>query len=83
MTGFGAAIGKLIDQKIISNFDEVKDSIIPNLKSNNFNDGLEMLIQKLDEIRIKAKKIGNAQRFSSHLLFKTSLFKTFRRIFGY
>lgn len=62
MTGFGAAIGKLKDYGLVNDFKEVKDMI----KNIYFDEDIELslikLLENLDYIRLKSKKIGNAQR---------------------
>ncbi|PWK75892.1 hypothetical protein LX99_03625 [Mucilaginibacter oryzae] len=69
MTGFGSALGKLLDFKLI---DEVKDVIglINGLEDANITQDLDVLITKLDEVRSKAKKIGNDQRMYFHFFFR-------------
>jgi len=69
MTGFGSALGKLLDFKAIK---EVKDiiSLISQLKDENIHDDLNTLITKLDDIRLVAKKIGNDQRMYFHFFFR-------------
>ncbi len=69
MTGFGSAIGKLVDFDII---DEIKDTdlLLKDIKLNNLDETLNNLIAKLDEIRTIAKKIGNDQRMFFHFLFR-------------
>lgn len=61
LTGFGAAVGKLIDKNIIDNIAALKTEV----EQNNFVDvesGLNLLIIKMDVVRNNAKKIGNDQR---------------------
>lgn len=62
LSAFGAAAGKLKDFGIIDNFN----SLIPTIENIKFETdpyrGLIKLLRVLDEIRLKAKKIGNAQR---------------------
>ena len=61
LTGFGAAIGKIIDQKTIPNISFLQ-STIEERDFNNVQEGLDLLICKLDVVRNNAKKIGNDQR---------------------
>jgi len=62
LSAFGAAVGKLKDFNIIDNFG----SLAPIIKDIKFatdpEKGLNKLLRVLDGIRLKAKKIGNAQR---------------------
>lgn len=62
LSAFGAAVGKLKDFNIIDNFS----SLIPIIEKIKFetdpDKGLNKLLKVLDEVRLKAKKIGNAQR---------------------
>ena len=61
LTGFGAAVGKLIDKSIIENIAALKTEV----ELNDFDDvesGLNLLIIKMDIVRNNAKKIGNDQR---------------------
>lgn len=69
MTGFGSAVGKLIDLKAIKNFEEA-DRLIQQIKIENINDDLSNLIGKLDDLRSVAVKIGNDQRLFFHYLFR-------------
>ena len=71
LTGFGAAVGKLIDSELISGFDEVKSN---TSKVKNINDeSLIMMLENLDRIRLKSKKIGNAQRMYFQYIFRELL----------
>lgn len=61
LTGFGAAVGKLIDKGIIDKIVTLKTET----DQNDFEDltsGLDLLIIKLENVRNNAKKIGNDQR---------------------
>jgi hypothetical protein len=69
MTGFGSAVGKLIDFNIISNLHDLNTEI-PKINIGNPNETFENLILKLDKIRTVAKKIGNDQRMFFHFLFR-------------
>lgn len=69
MTGFGSAIGKLIDFESIHEFDEVKN-LIDKIIINNPDETFTSLLTKLDKIRNVAKKIGNDQRMFFHFLFR-------------
>jgi len=67
MTGYGSAIGKLIDFKDYNSLTEVTDIIS---LINSVDGGLDNLIIKLDKIRTVAKKIGNDQRMFFHFFFR-------------
>lgn len=66
LSGFGAAVGKLKDLKIIEGFETIKDNIDSVVVSHNqeltFNKAMTNLLIKLDSIKNEAKKIGVAQR---------------------
>lgn len=70
MTGFGSAVGKLIEIDAIKDFDELSTEIIPNIISNDIYNDLNLLITNLEFIRKKAKKIGNDQRLFFEFFFK-------------
>jgi hypothetical protein len=69
MTGFGSALGKLMDFGAIKNTSEVTE-MIGKLPSENIGDILNTLIIRLDSIRVVAKKIGNDQRMFFHFFFR-------------
>lgn len=69
MTGFGSALGKLMDFGAIKNTSEVAE-MIGKLPSENIGDILNTLIIRLDSIRVVAKKIGNDQRMFFHFFFR-------------
>lgn len=69
MTGFGSAIGKLIDFGVIDNINEVND-LIEKVDISVPDDTFKSLLSKLDKIRTIAKKIGNDQRMYFHFLFR-------------
>lgn len=65
LTGFGAAMGIMKDKGIIEDFDSL-DKIVRDIEENYTNDEegewfMEFL-KRMDMIKVKAKKIGNAQR---------------------
>ena len=66
LSGFGAAVGKLKDLKMIEGFETIKDNINSIVVSHNreltFNQAMTNLLKKLDSIKNEAKKIGVAQR---------------------
>lgn len=61
LTGFGAALGKLIDQNIYKNINEIKTRLETDALKD-VNDGLDLFLCKMDVVRRNAKKIGNDQR---------------------
>lgn len=61
LTGFGAAIGKLIDQRTYENIAAIYDRI-KDVNPSDVEEGLDLLISKMDVVRSNAKKIGNDQR---------------------
>lgn len=61
LTGYGAAIGKLIDFQDVKSFEDIS-SRIDSLVFPTPNDTLKDLLRVLDRVRDKAKKIGNDQR---------------------
>lgn len=67
MTGFGCAIGKLIDFSSIHAINDI-GGIIDSLQMNE--DMLNNLIFALDKVKSHAKKIGNDQRMYFFYLFK-------------
>lgn len=67
LTGFGAAIAELMSSGVIAGLNDI-DELIPRLVFGE-NDLLE-LNKYLDDIREKAKKIGNGQRIYFKLFFK-------------
>jgi hypothetical protein len=69
MTGYGSAIGKLIDFKSINEIEDVVE-LYQNIDFGNLNDTLNNYITKLDFIRRNAKKIGNDQRMFFHHFFR-------------
>lgn len=70
-TGFGAAIGRLKDFRLIDGFESVGKAI--NDLSYDDNDAqiaINNLILKLDDIRNRSKKIGNSQRMFFQYFFR-------------
>lgn len=65
LTGFGAAMGIMKDKGIIEDFDSL-EKIVKDIEDNYIDDKegewfMEFL-KRMDMIKVKAKKIGNAQR---------------------
>lgn len=69
LTGYGAAIGKLIDNKELNSVADIL-GLIPLIKKDNISDALDDLIINLDKVRTDAKKIGNDQRLFFHFYFR-------------
>ncbi len=74
LTGFGAAIGKLIDYKEYHSISAIQ-KLIQNSVLSEIEDGLDLLICKMDVVRNNAKKIGNDQRLFFFQFFKGLLSK--------
>ena len=75
LTGFGAAIGKLIDTgeiKCMGSFFE----IIEKIKSDTVEEGLNAILVDLDKVRQDARKIGNDQRLFFFFFFRKLLAET-------
>lgn len=68
MTGFGAAIGKMKDNGLIKDIDEI-DTMLENISCVNNEWFLEMLV-KFDKIKQSSKKIGNGQRMFIQYFFR-------------
>jgi len=70
LTGFGAAAGKLIDNKKINDFDDLKNKI-QNIKFNNdAKTDYSLLLKALSDVKKTANKIGNAQRMYFQYFFR-------------
>lgn len=69
ITGFGAAIGKLIDKKEVASLEQVR-SAITEIDTTRSIDEIGALLQRLEQIRLKSKKIGNSQRLYFHFFFR-------------
>jgi hypothetical protein len=69
MTGFGAAIGKLRDFKLIVGFEDL-NKITAELVISDIEGTFNNLLRKLDYIRQNSTKIGNAQRMFFQYLFR-------------
>jgi hypothetical protein len=68
LTGFGAAIGKLIDLGSIAGFSTIRQNV--DLISEISDDSLLTMLENLERIRTKSKKIGNAQRMYFQYIFR-------------
>ena len=74
MTGFGAAIARLLELNVYEDID----SIANELKSIHFTDaedGIIRLLEILNDLKNKSKKIGNSQRCLFYFFFKNLLDK--------
>ena len=69
MTGFGSALGKLLDFKAIKSVKDISD-LVKKLNIKDIDDDLNTLIIKLDKIRSAAKKIGTDQTLFFHCFFR-------------
>lgn len=74
MTGYGCAIAKLCDNRIITSFKDV-DGLIDSIKFSDIEEDIYLLLKYLDKVRRDAKKIGNDQRLFFNCFFK-SLFNS-------
>jgi len=70
ITGFGAAIGKLIDQESFNSFEDLNTIIDDVNFSNDPRETINELIRILDEISNWSKKIGNDQRMFFMFFFR-------------
>jgi hypothetical protein len=69
LTGFGAALGKLLDFHSITSINDLRSSI-DNLRMENVSEAMDRMMEILETIRRDAKKIGNDQRFFFYLFFR-------------
>ena len=71
LTGFGAAVGKLKDFKLISSIRELEE-IFNEFKINDEDkvNWMYQLLKKLDKIKDGSKKIGNSQRMFFQYFFR-------------
>lgn len=74
MSGFGAAVGKMIDFEMIKDFDDLV-VIIQDINIENPIDFLEEINNSLDWIKANTKKIGNAQRSYFQYFFRDLIHK--------
>ena len=70
MTGFGAAIGRLVDLGDLKSIEDVND-YVEKLKVSTVQDGLSLLLRDLSYVRDVAKKIGNDQRLYFRNFFRS------------
>ena len=74
MTGYAAALAKLIQNGVYDEIGAVSDGF-EQLDSDDVLDSIRDLLLCMDEIRRSAKKIGNAQRCYFYYFFKALLDK--------
>lgn len=75
LTGFGAALGKLIDTKEINGIKDLF-GIIESIAAETIKEGLNEMLIDLDKVRQDARKIGNDQRLYFFFFFRKLLAKT-------
>lgn len=74
LTGFGAAIGRLIDHGSINTISSSVDSI-PTMNHDSICEGLDQMMHDLEVVKTNAKKIGNDQRMYFFFFFRAFLDK--------
>jgi dsDNA-binding SOS-regulon protein len=74
MSGFGAAVGKLIDFEVVKDIDEVI-SVISKLEVSDVDEFLEEINNSLNWLKNNTSKIGNAQRTFFSFYFRDILNK--------
>lgn len=74
LTGFGAAIGKLIDLESVKTISSVVESI-PTMEHVSICEGLDQMMLDLEVVKSNAKKIGNDQRMYFFFFFRAFLDK--------
>ncbi|CAI1804502.1 GmrSD restriction endonuclease domain-containing protein [Serratia proteamaculans] len=76
LSGFGAAIGKMVDFNIISDFSDVNSTVGDlNLDKSEVSAFIEEINTSLNWLKMNAKKIGNAQRTYFTFFFRDLLNK--------
>ncbi|MDV7210200.1 hypothetical protein [Azotobacter beijerinckii] len=80
ITGFGAAIGALVEQEVLQGLPEM-ERLILQLEIHNHEQDLLYINKCLDEIKQEAKKIGDAQRIFFRYFFKALFDKTQDELF--
>lgn len=70
LTGFGAALGKLFNSKVITSFNQVREIINQISFENDSHESINELVRILDEISNWSKKIGNDQRMFFMFFFR-------------
>lgn len=69
MTGFGSAVGKLVDHGVINGFNDLTHQY-DKINLGDVDQSFNNYIQKLDLLGNMAKKIGNDQRMFFHYFFR-------------
>lgn len=69
MTGFGNAVSSLKSLEVINSFKDV-DAAIDKIDCRTVEEGLYKIVENLDSLREKAKKIGNDQRLYFYRFFR-------------
>lgn len=69
LTGFGSAIGRLVDVEAIESVGSLKETI-DDIKEGSIEGGLAEMLKYLSRVRDVAKKIGNDQRLYFNYFFK-------------
>jgi hypothetical protein len=80
LTGYGCALASLMDLSSIKSFNDI-EGYIKEIDISSVHDGLILMIQDLDYVANKAKKIGNDQRLYFKDFFK-GLFDNQSESFG-
>ena len=70
LTGFGSAVAKLMERKDIKSFSSIR-TLTETINKDTMTDGLLEIVDNLQQIKPKAKKIGNEQRYYFLALFMT------------
>jgi len=69
LTGFGSAVGRLVDQGVIREIKDINNKI-DILKIHDVDSTYYKMLKNLDLIRQESKKIGNSQRVYFHHFFR-------------
>jgi hypothetical protein len=70
MTGFGSAVGKLVDYKLVTGFEQIDDMISKLDNIGPDTSAIDQLLLNLNTIKEQSKKIGTSQRFYFHYFFR-------------
>lgn len=69
LTGFGAAIARLMDLEVYKNIDDLLP-VIREINVGDMHDGIIEILTILNEFKATSKKIGNSQRCFFYFFFK-------------